>query len=152
LKAWPRNNFSEFMNFFSKSLNPFKIQTSFKLDLFLEFYNSKSRGIWKLGHKGILFHLNLTNTMKSLVIFWVEEDGVLYFWGWIIWSQLENLNFCTPGYCGPVGLVRFFYNLLELNWTSLPMILSSSWLVLKICKYMKISEVGTYLFQGFKQR
>jgi hypothetical protein len=37
LKAWPRDNFDEFIEFFLKGLNPFKIQTNFKLDLFLEF-------------------------------------------------------------------------------------------------------------------
>jgi hypothetical protein len=37
LKVWPRYNFNEFMRFLSIGLNPFKIQTNFKLDLTLEF-------------------------------------------------------------------------------------------------------------------
>jgi hypothetical protein len=46
------------MRFFPKGLNPFKIQTRFKLDFVSEFYNSKSREIFKWGQKGNLFVLN----------------------------------------------------------------------------------------------
>jgi hypothetical protein len=42
-----RKDFGEFMRFFPKGLNFFKIQIGF----FPEFYNSKSKGIWKLGKK-----------------------------------------------------------------------------------------------------
>jgi hypothetical protein len=38
-------NFSEFMRFFSKGLNPFKIQTSFKLELFLKFIIQDPEGL-----------------------------------------------------------------------------------------------------------
>jgi len=34
LKITPRKNFGEFMTFFPKDLNPFKIKASFKLELF----------------------------------------------------------------------------------------------------------------------
>jgi hypothetical protein len=45
LKIMSKKIFGEFTIFFSKGLNPFKIQIGFAP----EFYNSKSRGIWKLG-------------------------------------------------------------------------------------------------------
>jgi hypothetical protein len=50
LKTMSRKIFCEFMEFFPKDLNPFKIQTT----LAPEFYNSKSRGIWMLGQKWTL--------------------------------------------------------------------------------------------------
>jgi hypothetical protein len=59
-----RKNFSEFLEFSLKGLNPFEIQPSFKLELFLEICNSKSRGIWKLGQKRNLFHLNFLPPCK----------------------------------------------------------------------------------------
>jgi hypothetical protein len=67
------------MGFFTKGLNPFKIQSNFKLELSLEFYNSKSRRVWELGQKGNLFYFKLSTTMPSLEIFGHKEDHVLYF-------------------------------------------------------------------------
>jgi hypothetical protein len=48
MKITSNENFSEFMRFCSKDLNPFKIQTSFKLDLILEFIiqNTEIFGSW----------------------------------------------------------------------------------------------------------
>jgi hypothetical protein len=48
LKIKSRKKFGEIMEFFSKGLNPFKIQTSFIFDLMLEFIiqNLEGFGIW----------------------------------------------------------------------------------------------------------
>jgi hypothetical protein len=48
MKIIMSENFSEFMRFFPKGVNPFKIQTSIKLDLFLEFIiqNPEGFGSW----------------------------------------------------------------------------------------------------------
>jgi hypothetical protein len=78
------------------------------IKVFLEICNSKSRGIWMLGQKGKLFHLNFPITMQSFGIFRLKKDVFFYFSSWIIQSQLESLNFQTPAYCGPVGSVRKF--------------------------------------------
>jgi hypothetical protein len=45
LKIMLRNIFCEFMEFFLKGLNPFKIQTKFKLDLFPRYLFQKPVGI-----------------------------------------------------------------------------------------------------------
>jgi hypothetical protein len=37
LKVWPRENCGKFLEFLAKGLNSFKIQASFKLELFLGF-------------------------------------------------------------------------------------------------------------------
>jgi hypothetical protein len=68
----PRYNFGEFVEFLPKGLNPFKIQSDFKLDFFSEFYNSKSIENWKLGQKGCLFVLNLSINLPNLEIFGVK--------------------------------------------------------------------------------
>jgi hypothetical protein len=67
-------NFGEFIEFFLKGLNTFKIQTRFKLDLLMNFYISKSREFWKLGQLGKLFHLKLNPTMPTLEDFGLKED------------------------------------------------------------------------------
>jgi hypothetical protein len=43
-----RKNFGEFIEFYPKGLNPFKIQTNFKLEFILEFIiqNSERIGSW----------------------------------------------------------------------------------------------------------
>jgi hypothetical protein len=56
------------MRFFPKGLNPFKIQTRYKLDFAFEFCNSKYREFSKLEQKGNLSHLKLSITMQSLEI------------------------------------------------------------------------------------
>jgi hypothetical protein len=67
------------MRFFSKDLNPLKIQTRFKLEFSSEFYNSKFRQNFDLGQRGKSFHLNWFTTMTSLENFRLQEEGVLYF-------------------------------------------------------------------------
>jgi hypothetical protein len=69
----------EFIRFFPKGLNPFKIQTRFKLDFTSEFYYSKSIEILRLGQKGNLSTLNLSATLPNLRNFGDMEYGVLYF-------------------------------------------------------------------------
>jgi hypothetical protein len=44
LKALSIKNFGEFMRFFLKGLSPFKIQTKFKCELFLEFLFKNPEG------------------------------------------------------------------------------------------------------------
>jgi hypothetical protein len=44
MKVIRSSNFSEFMGFLPISLNPFKIQTSFKLDLILDFIIQNQEG------------------------------------------------------------------------------------------------------------
>jgi hypothetical protein len=46
-----RQNFEEFIRFFQKGLNPFKIQGRFKIYFFPEFFNLQSCGILKLVQK-----------------------------------------------------------------------------------------------------
>jgi hypothetical protein len=46
-----RKKFGEFMDFLLKDLNPFKIQISFKLDLFLEFIIQNPEGFGSLAKK-----------------------------------------------------------------------------------------------------
>jgi hypothetical protein len=48
-----KNNFGEFMKFLLKGLNPYKIQISFKLDLFLEFIIKNPEGIGSWAKKEI---------------------------------------------------------------------------------------------------
>jgi hypothetical protein len=85
-------NFGEFMRFFRKGLNPFKIKTKFKLDFPSEFYNSKSTENLKLGQKEILFYMHLSATMPKLEIFCYREVGVLKFQTWSLGSLLEKLE------------------------------------------------------------
>jgi hypothetical protein len=51
LKIMSRKKFGEFMDFLLKDLNPFKIQISFKLDLFLEFIIQNPEGFESLAKK-----------------------------------------------------------------------------------------------------
>jgi hypothetical protein len=67
------------MRFFPEGLYPFKIQTRFQLEFSSEIYNSKSRGILKLGQKGKLFHLKLSITLPNLDNFRPTKGCVLYF-------------------------------------------------------------------------
>jgi hypothetical protein len=83
------------MRFFPNGLNPFKIQTSFKLDLFLEFIMKNPEGFGSWDKKEICciwIYLPPCNVWEN---FGPKEDGVLYFWSLTIWSQLESLNFQT---------------------------------------------------------
>jgi hypothetical protein len=48
--------FGEFMRFFPKCLNPFKIQTRFKFELFSESLIQNLEGIGSQSKKGKLFH------------------------------------------------------------------------------------------------
>jgi hypothetical protein len=50
-----RKDFGEFMDFFLKGLNPFKIQTYFKLEFFLEFIILDPFGILTHSHKESCF-------------------------------------------------------------------------------------------------
>jgi hypothetical protein len=67
------------MRFLPKGLNPFKIQTRFNVDLFLNFCSSKSKDIWMFGQKGSLFHLKQSSIRPSLEIFRVLEVPISYF-------------------------------------------------------------------------
>jgi hypothetical protein len=53
-----RQNFDEFMEFFPKGLNPLKIQTKFKFDLFHEFLIQIMLAIW-------------ISTQKESYSFWI---------------------------------------------------------------------------------
>jgi hypothetical protein len=62
-------NVEEFMRVLPDGWNRFKIQTRFKSDVNSEFYNSNSRGIWKLDQKGELFYLKFSSSLTSSEIF-----------------------------------------------------------------------------------
>jgi hypothetical protein len=84
-------------------LNPFKIQAIFKSEFGSKIYNSKSREILELDHKGKLFSLNLSISMPNLENFGQQEGCALYCQAWflevnwkIIWKRLE----CWKGAIG----------------------------------------------------
>jgi hypothetical protein len=63
LKIMLRKNFGEFMEFFPKGLNSFKIQTEFKCSLLRKFFNSNYVGNLNIFTKGKMFLLSLSTTM-----------------------------------------------------------------------------------------
>jgi hypothetical protein len=67
------------MRFFPKILNPCKIQTRFKFDLFLNFIIQNIERFGSCPQKESLFHLESSMTMPCLENFEQQEDHVLYF-------------------------------------------------------------------------
>jgi hypothetical protein len=66
------------MRLLIKGLNPLKIQARFKLEVSSEFYNAKSREIWRLHQKGFLSTLNLSAILPSLEHFGQQKGCVFY--------------------------------------------------------------------------
>jgi hypothetical protein len=62
LKVMSRKIFGEFIGFFPKGLNPFKIQSSFKLEFLLEFIIKNLFGIW-------------TPSQKENCSFWIYQPS-----------------------------------------------------------------------------
>jgi hypothetical protein len=65
----PRKNFGKLMEFFLKGLNPFKIQTRFKLELVLNFIIQNLEGFGSWAKKRILFYLKFSITLSGLEMF-----------------------------------------------------------------------------------
>jgi hypothetical protein len=63
-----RKNFGEFMGFFLKGLDPFKIQTKFNFVWLPEFLIQILLGIWTSPKKKLLL-LKLSSTLTSLMKF-----------------------------------------------------------------------------------
>jgi hypothetical protein len=94
LKSMSRKNFHEFMRFFLKGLKPFKIQASFKLDLFLEIITQNPEVFGSWDKKKICF-FKLSITLPSLEIFRHQEGWDLYFWSLNGWDTRSWGNFSS---------------------------------------------------------
>jgi hypothetical protein len=87
-------NFSEFMRFLPKGLNPIKIQTSFKLDLFLEFIIQKVIcSIWN--------YITPCQVCKFLDVRRVSFCNFKFEVIWKIFGELENLRTIGKQWTGP---------------------------------------------------
>jgi hypothetical protein len=67
------------MRFFLKGLNPFKIQTSFRLDLFLEFKVKKQRD-FDVGPKRKFDIFDVICQLAKFRNFWISRSNLFIFY------------------------------------------------------------------------
>jgi hypothetical protein len=96
---WTRN-FSEFIRFFQKGWNPFKIHERFKLDLVRKIYIRRYSGNWKFSQWTKLFTTFKSSPLKSLNIVGTREGRESELQSveaiWLIRKTVWNYDWARP--------------------------------------------------------
>jgi hypothetical protein len=85
------------MKIFSKRFEPLWNSNKIQIGFNFEFYNSKSRGILKLGQPANLFVLSLYTTMPSFIILDIRKARIYNFKFEVIWKILKSFGINEKG-------------------------------------------------------
>jgi hypothetical protein len=108
-------NFSEFIIFFQKGWNPFKIHGRFKLDWVPKFYIMSSVGIWSLANEQSCSSCSNLALCKVLVFLDPEKAENL---NYIVWRRFEEMENGLELWIWPGPMLQCWPAQIDSTWRS----------------------------------